>query len=454
MVGAVQSCSDDTVATPITAPTGQVGDNTTFNTLSFSWQEVKGAVQYSYQLYMTDVPEKIISTEVTQDNSCTFTDLQPSTSYTLKVVAYPSLHGGQTLSDPLLLTARTSDIIKLATPANLTAEQPKRDVILTWDAVENADAYEYTIETAAGVMAASGSVSVTTATVSGLEPGMYVASVKAVIDRAGYADSDAASVEFEYVEKKLVIWSVDGTYYSCILDEEWEATIVYYEDGTYSIKSWYGVDGYDLNFSTEERNDEYGVWYAIEPLASEYSKSGNYYSVPTGRSSNPKTVYVYTDDYSYMEGEEITLSVWNDGANAWDYDYFSFATPASKFAGTWTLTYSGDQYVDDDVDEEFDDRVETITITAIDANTISMTCPWYNEYKIQGTIDLENKTITFPMKAIAPGYYIFGSYDYDTKQWCDAVATINDNNTIEFEEFDFISGGYSWLWGYGTMTRN
>lgn len=456
MMAAIQGCSDDAAKLALDGPKNGAEKNVTYNALSFSWDKVKGAVQYSYQLYKSAAPNNIIVTEVTKDNECSFTGLEASTEYTLKVVAYPTLDGDRTISDPIYIKASTSDIIKLQTPQNLTATQPLSDVEVTWNKVANAESYSYKVINSTDEEVASGSVMSEYVALSDLEPGIYTFSVMAVIDREGYESSDYASVEFEYVNNHVEIWRVEGKYHSGLLDDEWDATLVAYKDQTYSLLGWYGEEGYDLNFGTDDSDPDYAFWISDEYT---YDSGSGYYKIPTGRSAAPKNVYVYPwYGYSYIDGDankgEIGLSVYAGG----DYgdDTFTWSPLSEKLAGTWTLTYSGEDYVDESVYGDFSDKTETIKITAVDATTVKMTCPYENNYTVVGAVDASKKSITFQIQDIAPGYdyYQFAGWDYDTDDWGPVVVNIKNDNTLELDEFYLIWGGYYYLWGYGTMTRN
>ncbi|MGM9803305.1 MAG: hypothetical protein ACI308_03925 [Muribaculaceae bacterium] len=100
------SCSDDDpVKTPIAQPTIQV-TYATYNTLTFEWNAVGGAVQYGYKLYNS--MGELIDGGVTGNTTATFTGLTLQSEYTLHLWAYPTMANETAIaSDEAILSYTT-----------------------------------------------------------------------------------------------------------------------------------------------------------------------------------------------------------------------------------------------------------------------------------------------------------------------------------------------------------
>ena len=127
------SCSDDEVATPLGKSEMTVGD-ASYNSLTFTWGNVKDARQYSYQLVKTGT-ESILETGITKETSVSFSGLDYDTEYTLTVLAYAAMDSEHTTSEPIVLTAKTNDLTDLTVPAPVMTREVNT-IILNWGAVE------------------------------------------------------------------------------------------------------------------------------------------------------------------------------------------------------------------------------------------------------------------------------------------------------------------------------
>lgn len=432
MMAAGTACSDDVVKTPLATGSG-VLDNSAFNTLTFKWDKIEGATQYVYVLYPTADPEAIVTTDVTNTTSVTFTGLTPSTDYTLKVTPYAALNSNHTAGETFYINARTSDIIVLDTPT-ATAVQEANDMVFTWDEVAGADSYEYYVLDADGNQFTAGGTKSTTVTVTDLTTGDYTFTIQAIATAPGYASSSVSELQFAFEKRKLELWRNTGTYLNEVLGTEYEATIVAYEDGTYSILGWYGVDGYNLNFSVADDGQV--------TISDEYPTSGEFNKVPTGTS--PANVYVYAPNYyCYFEGDETFGYMYIDvytSASGYVDDYFEWGTPPVSQDPNYTATLSCWTRITDNWEWEeytgtFDVHIE------IDGNTITLPGLYCDDEYVTGTIDWDALTVTIQPTPDLWGYYTLAGGSSNTAP---VVGTISaDGSTITFDD---------WAWWYGTYT--
>ncbi len=256
----LSGCSEDEAVdgaageTPL--PTPQVvSSDITPTSLFFSWEEVEGSTQYSYQLY--DPDNHKVTGDVTTKTSVRIKDLRPMTTYTLKVIAYSPMLDPVAANSPIAeITATTCAVIPLAAPTQLVATPDGSTIQVEWAEVEGATAYEYYYSD--GIEETSHTtVSSPQATLRGVPNGEFTFYVKASSDavyeatgEAVYTDSEYASVTF--VRSRVETWRAEGTYLSGSGANNYAATLIAYDDNSYTIKDWQGVKGYDLEFAIEE----------------------------------------------------------------------------------------------------------------------------------------------------------------------------------------------------------
>ncbi|MGN0232416.1 MAG: fibronectin type III domain-containing protein [Muribaculaceae bacterium] len=89
----------------------------TYCSLSFSWNKVADAVQYSYQLSNSLGVD--IAADVTSSTTATFDGLQSGTLYTLRVVAYPAVLASAAPSNAAEISVTTSLIDVVGTYESL-----------------------------------------------------------------------------------------------------------------------------------------------------------------------------------------------------------------------------------------------------------------------------------------------------------------------------------------------
>lgn len=431
------NCSDNDDATPL-VKTEITSENATYNSLTFEWEKVKDARQYSYELSYTGTGD-IIEVGVTKDTRLTFTGLTHDTDYTLTVLAYAAIGSGNTTSEPIVLTARTADLTTLATP-ELSWSREANTVILTWNAVAGARDYSYSLTDADGNTISYGSTYDTYASFAAMTTGTFTATVVANTEQEGFRNSHEATVTFDFTRQREELWRASGYYTSALLGKSWTAQLVAYDDNSYTLLGWYGTEGINLEFSIDETNAS-----DMFRLGSEYSysPSTDSYSVPTGL-LNPAQVIVYASgNRCAMEGNagqgSVVLSV-SDGTASGN-DTFKWGVTIEDLVGTWTVDFVANDVSDSTYDETYTAEVE-ITLGS-EANTLLVPMPNYFGYlgsTAPMVVDLS--TMTFTMQPVSHGgVFTFAGNESDTSPLTGKVS----DSTIVFNEIQAWYSGYYYL---------
>ena len=389
-------CSDDNNPTPLDKSEMNI-ENTTCYTLTFEWEKIADACQYSYKFTNTATGD-IIVTDVTNRTKVTFTDLQPSTDYTLTVLAYAAIGSDRTTSEPIVLTARTADLEPIASPVPEMSRE-LNTVIFSWQHIDSSTGYQWSLVDEEGTEIASGETRALNAEVAGMQSGTYTFSVIALIDQPGLKDSEPAILEFDFVREREEIWRTSGTYTSALTGRDWTSILVAYDDNSYTIEAWYGVEDYNLTFTVDADN-----MFTLSDTDYVYDSTTGTYTIPTGI-ENPENVNVTTNRSVFEGGAgrgSITIRV-SDGTNTGD-DIFRWGSTIDDFCGEWILyTSCEDPYGYGFVTED----TETITITKIDENTISIPLHIYFSsmmlnFTAKVTVDVDAMTFSIaPVARIA-----------------------------------------------------
>lgn len=460
----VVSCNDDDDLKPALQSPVVTETAGAYNSLSFEWNDVPDAVQYGYRLSDTD--GIAVNAGVTYEKSVTITGLQPATTYTLQVWAFASMDGDYSTPPAVTLTATTDPLIKLATPVGLElASQNGYSYTATWNAVENASEYVYVVSDAEGNTVLNGTTSDASVLLNGLESGDYTFTVYAE-GHGGYESGDAVSAAFTIDKPAEPIYTVRGTYYSDQLGESWPATMEAYAGGSYSIKAFYGVEGYNLDFKVNESDtdDMFEILNGCQVVTDVNGEDYYTWQVPTGL-SNPNVLDAYPwYNYSYFEGDRDSgeIGIGNYYNNySWGYDVFTWGNSAADFTvddivGTYDCTFTGwDLYLSnyDSDDETVWDGSETwadwATITKIDEQTVSVDGLFYQNEPIQGIVDFENLSIILDKKTDYDGYYTVASaVGVDTP----VVGTINSDGSISFVDWSLWYSGWQYLKGTSVLS--
>lgn len=437
VVCSLSSCSDDDVDTPLTDTGEVVNSGTTYDSLSFEWDKIGGATQYGYELL--DNNDELVYRDVTSITSATIGSLMPSTEYTLRVWGYAAIGSGHIASEPIIIKATTDPLKTLSAP-RLSSSQAEVTNTVSWTRVTGATEYEYTLANAAGEQVDFGTVTSRNVTFTHLDNGTYTVTVKALSTTPGY-EAAGESATLNFTVNIVPVWSAEGTYKSAVLGKSWDATIVCYGGGHYSILNWYGINGYNFDFYTDDADPD--DMFQIYTYYTYDSETGNY-AIPTGR-SDIGSLYVYPwYNYSSIEGTKYKGSasfyVYLNGdyvsdTFTWKGVYDGIA--ADNFVGTWTLemadgfTYlsSTGKFLDDG---DWVDLTTTVEITKVDDNTIAMPAFFFSSLTVNVKIDMIDGVLTVdPMSPVFKYYTLAGT----TSESSPIIGKINDDGTFEFNDW-------------------
>lgn len=258
------SCSDDDSPKPVLQNPEVAETAKAYNSLSFEWSDVPNAVQYGYQLYD---PENIsIRSGVTHDKNVTLTGLKPATTYTLKVWAFADVDGDYSTPAAVEFTGTTDPLIKLAAPENLNLKaETAYSYTATWEAVENAKDYIWSIRNIDGTLAAADTITETKVSIKDLADGEYTFTVYAAA-HDGYDNSDSRSANFNIINPAAssLIDEIVGAY-----DMRFTGTDWYLTDGN-KITTWDGSEVWPGYAIITKVNDSTvaidGLFYSEEPV--------------------------------------------------------------------------------------------------------------------------------------------------------------------------------------------
>lgn len=348
-MGAFSSCSDDddTLNGKLDQTKAEMLSQSV-SSLSFTWKAIKNASQYAYEL--SDPDKNLVESGVTTDLAASFTNLQPNTTYQLKVWAYGAYGSGYETSEPIYLTATTPAIVQLGTP-EVKVVTSGATTTASWKSVEHAKKYEYYVKLKdADKVLESGTVTDTEVALYGLV-GEYELGVKSLSTSEAYSDSEFDKVEFK-VEKREV-WRTVGTFDDGA-GNTWKATIVAYSNDSYKILKWYGVEGYDFEFSvtsagnvavTNAYKDD-GSWYYVNTDATHHlTIHHTYHSSFSGNSTSGKMMIYNGKDITFTWPLAVTES-WRAEGTCSIQSYNWKATLVAYSDGSYKLLkwYGNDGY--------------------------------------------------------------------------------------------------------------
>ena len=423
---ALSSCKPEKKdPTPLTTPQPSLAANSV-NSLTFSWSAVQNAVQYSYELAGPDGSR--VDGGTTSGLSAEFTGLEDNTTYTFKITAYPEVNSEDYLSSSTgQCTGTTGAIMPLKTPV-LSVEQGEGTVTISWEAIENAASYVYSFVEDGG---AAGKTTETSVSFR-LDPGKYTFTLYAVSGNEAYSDSEKASTEFEVEQvERRESWTVTGT-----VDDgagkKWDATLVAWNDGTYTLKDWYGTAGYDLEFYV---NSDATITVTNKTTTDGYdyvqASADEWISIDTN-------YYEGYGAYSEFSGNSSKGEVW-----FWSWKtegYFDFVWPATgggsqeEKTKSWSVTGT----VDDGAGNNWE---ATMVAWSDGSYTIKN---WYNTagYDIDFTV---NSDATITVTNATNGYVLANADKWigiDTKYY-EGYGTYSEFKGDK-------SAGEVWFWSYET----
>lgn len=437
VLGALCSCSDDDTKTPLAQPTVTESAKTV-SSLSFNWDPVQGASQYAYQLF--DAEGNVVLGAVTTTTSVIATGLKPNTQYTLKVWAYSPIDGNSSTSPIATITATTNAQTQLATPASTDVKSANGGVTITWPAVEHATGYKYSYQ--ADGQTYNGTTETNSVTITGLAIGEYSMTIIATSTDENYSDSEPLTLTFSRTKAEL--WRQDGQLSSDALGKKFNAQIVAYDDGSYTIEAPYGEEGYSISFTPASGSTQ------ITPIGY-YAISGGYYFYYV---SSEYTLGIYPDGgYSYFEGNKQQGEVWfyellyDAAGNEVGSGYVDFTwggsqeTTVDNLCGDYTASISAYDYFSSNWTLQEVGGTCNMTISKKDDNTVKITNFYNWDEDFTGTVDLEAKTITIQPTTWAT-YYTFADISSPTTP---VVGTIGEDGSITFQNFTAWYNNYYYI---------
>ena len=432
----LSSCKDDdTVLTPLPAPEAGLYQ-ATVSSLTFYWDKVANATQYAYELFSPEGDK--VTGGVTEGTVAVLTGLKDNTDYKFTVWAYGPFEGDYSKSPVAEISGRTPAIVQLATP-KLTV-LVNGGAVATWDEVPNATHYVLTISIDGG-KESSWDITGTEMMIGNLSTGTYTVTLKAVSDDEAFSDSEPATATFE-IEKKEA-WRVDGTFDDGA-GNKWPVTMIVWNNGTYTLKDWYNVEGYDLEFSVND-DTSINILNYYEPYLPNIW-------VEAGIEEDNGWVQLHTaDGYSCFAGSK------SGGGSVWFYSYKTKGYPEftwtgdggsliDDLVGTYSQSSTGSQIFDGANWVDFN-STNDVVIEKIDNNTVSVTGLMYEDSSLKATFDPKALTLTFEPQTWLD-WYVFCVYDSPTTP---VVATISPAG-ITMSDWTAYYTDYSYNYVYGART--
>lgn len=432
----LSSCKDDdTVLTPLPAPEAGLYQ-ATVSSLTFYWDKVANATQYAYELFSPEGDK--VTGGVTEGTVAVLTGLKDNTDYKFTVWAYGPFEGDYSKSPVAEISGRTPAIVQLATP-KLTV-LVNGGAVATWDEVPNATHYVMTISINGG-KESSWDITGTEMMIGNLSTGTYTVTLKAVSDDEAFSDSELATATFE-IEKKEA-WRVDGTFDDGT-GNKWPVTMIVWNNGTYTLKDWYNVEGYDLEFSVND-DTSINILNYYEPYLPNIW-------VEAGFEEDNGWIQLYTaGGYSSFAGSK------SEGGSVWFYSYKTDGYPEftwtgdggsliDDLVGTYSQNSTGSQIFDGSNWVDFT-STNDVVIEKIDNNTVSVTGLMYEDSSLKATFDPKALTLTFEPQTWLD-WYVFCVYDSPTTP---VVATISPAGiTMSDWTAYYTDNSYSYVYGANT----
>lgn len=432
----LSSCKDDdTVLTPLPSPEAGLYQ-ATVSSLTFYWDKVANATQYAYELFSPEGDK--VTGGVTEGTVAVLTGLKDNTDYKFTVWAYGPFEGDYSKSPVAEISGRTPAIVQLATP-KLTV-LVNGGAVATWDEVPNATHYVLTISINGG-KESSWDITGTEIMIGNLSTGTYTVTLKAVSDDEAFSDSELATATF-VIEKKEA-WRVDGTFDDGA-GNNWPVTMIVWNNGTYTLKDWYNVEGYDLEFSVND-DTSINILNYYEPYLPNIW-------VEAGFEEDNGWIQLYTaGGYSSFAGSK------SEGGSVWFYSYKTDGYPEftwtgdggsliDDLVGTYSQSSTGSQIFDGSNWVDFT-STNDVVIEKIDNNTVSVTGLMYEDSSLKATFDPKALTLTFEPQTWLDGY-VFCVYDSPTTP---VVATISPAG-ITMSDWTAYYTDYSYSYVYGANT--
>ena len=432
----LSSCKEDEkILTPL--PTPEAGlYQATVSSLTLYWDKVANATQYAYELL--DPEGEKVAGGVTEGTVAVLYGLKDNTTYKFTVWAYGALEGDYSKSPVAEISVTTPAIVQLATPT--LSVTVGGGALVTWNEVPNATKYILTIS-GGSLKESSWDIVETEILIGSLSTGTYTITLKAVSDDEAFSDSELATATFE-IEKKES-WRASGTFDDGA-GNKWPVTMIAWSNGSYTLKDWYNVEGYDLEFSVND-DSSINILNCYEPYLPNIW-------VEAGFEEDNGWVQLYTSGgYSSFAG------TWSDGGSVWFYSYKtggyaeftwegSGGSLIDQLVGSYNQSSTGSQIFDGTNWVDFN-STNDVVIEKIDENTVSVTGLMYEDSSLKATFDPVALTLTFEPQTWLD-WYVFCVYDSPTTP---VVATISSNG-ITMSDWTAYYTDYSYSYVYGAST--
>ena len=333
----------------------------------------------------------------------------------------------------------------LASPAP-TVKATVHSLTFSWTAVDGAVEYAYQLDDAAGTKVADGKTEELSVSFDHLIEGAeYCFTITAYCAEgdSSHEISQAATVTAS-TKKRQENWTAEGFYFDGKGNYR-RATLAALADGSYTLRNWYNIAGYDLDFTVDAENKNQLVITNANTIDSDY------YYVSAGLEED---IPIYTiSGYSNFSGDQ-------DGGELYFWDNSAFATAtfqwpapegnavtADAIAGTYAqssnyyyYTSSWESYTSDN----------DVTITKVDDTNITISnLIWSDGGDLKATLDPETGEIAIPAQA----YYgwVFGGCSELSPAvgaYKDGVITLNGWNLwYKYDGYDYYS-----YYTYSTFT--
>ena len=406
----------------------------TVSSLTFTWNKVENAAKYIYELVLPDGSK--VDSGASADTRIEFTGLTDNTTYTFRIAATPADGSDDYLESTVTsVTGRTVAIVPLKTPT-LNVEIGDESVTVSWDAIENADSYVYSF-------ADSGAAGVTdkTSVTFELEPGTYTFSVYASSKSEAYSYSEKASVEIEV--KHVAEWKAKGTFEDGG-GKIWAAELVAWNDGSYTIKDWYNIKGYNFDFVVNSDG-------TISATNGSTDSNGNP-CVEAGDGA----VSIYTsiyDGYAYsgMEGNKDAGQIWFSSYRTNGDCIFTWpVNPTSMDKVVGTYAQNSTYYFYYDSEWGYYSSTNDVTITKVDDKTVTIDGLIYaaadGGKTLTATLDAEMGALIIDPQPLTEWYTFAG------QTATSGVIAKWNNGTWTFGSWELWYSGYYYAYSYYATT--
>ena len=339
-----------------------------------------------------------------------------------------------------------ADPVKLATPQPALLSSTETSLTFSWDKVSGAVQYSYTLTASDGTAVDGGTTANTSIEFTGLaSSAAYIFSLTAYpeVGSEDYLTSDAATLTANTADIPPVteLWRVTGTFDDGT-GNTWDDVLIAYSDGSYTIKDWYNIKGYDFEFVINED----GTIGLTNGTVNEYGNP----SIEAG--DGMVDIYTgYYEGYAYsgMEGDKESGSLWFSNYRT-DADC-TLTWPAvevvpvtmDEIVGTYTQSSTGSEIFNGETWNTFE-STNDVTIEKVDDNTVTVTGLMYEEGSVlTAKLDTEAATLTFEPQSWLE-YYTFCLYD---AQDSPVIAHIS-NGVIKLNNWTAFYVGDGWTYSY------